>query len=409
MSFRKKISNVFAANIVVALLKFLMLLTIVKYGSTYEVGVYTYGLAIVSPIFLFLSLKIKTLVVTENENYSELEFLLSIIITGVIGIIFLSVFLITFEEVEIIVCVTLLLSLQKLIENIKFVFYGIYQRLESFNLLAKSQTTSYSISFVFFSIIYIYSNNLILSLLFYLLVFGFTLILDVFILKTILMKKNVFDFYSYSFRRIFSIMKISFPLSLSSMIGSLTVQFPRYVLKNTQSLSVLGIFSSISYVLVILGMFSNSISQVFLPRLKNYAENKNYKAFDYMIKRLCVFGFALGISFSVISIFLGEKLLYIIFGPEYSMHNSVLVLLSLSITFQLSGVFIGTSLTSLRIYNMHYKIYGSGLLAVIIFSIILIPKFDLNGAAVAMLISNFTVFTTYLIYYFKYFKSSRTL
>lgn len=396
----KSFNSILMSNVFVAAIKFLILYLIILFGTTEDVGVYSYGLAIVSPIFLLSSLKIKSIVITEGAKYENSEYLMAIIFFSLITLIFSSAFIMFFEANYEIIIVTVLLAIQKAAENIKYFFHGIFTRNFELRKVAKAQNITYLLSFVVFFISYYLTNELIYSLSFYVLSYIGSVIIEIILMKSV---ESINTKKIFSFKNIYKIFLTSFPLSFSSFIGSFTIQLPRYFIRNYYDLSLLGIFSSLSYVLVIINLFANSLSQVFLPKLKQYANN-DIKKFNKIVLLLCSIGFFGGLLFTIINVLIGKPIINIVFGEIYGEYHFVLILLSVSITIQLTGVFIGTGLIAQKIYKFHSSIYFVNLITVGLTSSILIPKYALEGAAISLLIGNVVTLIFYLIVYIKYFK-----
>ena len=118
------IRKILFSNVFVAGIKFLILYTIILFGTVEDVGIYSYALAIVSPLFLFSSLKIKTIVVTEESKYKNIEYLTSLFVLSFFTVIITALIIFITESNVTIIIITLLLALQKLFDAFKrVVFY----------------------------------------------------------------------------------------------------------------------------------------------------------------------------------------------------------------------------------------------------------------------------------------------
>ncbi|RIM75057.1 hypothetical protein, partial [Staphylococcus arlettae] len=53
-------------NILFGVSQWLIILLIIKLGTSIELGVYTYGIAVIAPLILFMSFGFNTLIVTDN-------------------------------------------------------------------------------------------------------------------------------------------------------------------------------------------------------------------------------------------------------------------------------------------------------------------------------------------------------
>lgn len=392
---KKNFSFAFMSNIISSACKFLILLLIIKLGNPSEVGVYNYALIISAPIFLFTSLKIRSIQVTNNE-YKFNEYYSLIIMLNIIVLCLVTIFSLLIEK-NITAYSIIILSIIKVLDNLKEVIYGLYQKYENLKLVGISVIINNVFNLLTFAITYYLSKNLIISLIIMLItsVVIFTLY-DLRILKKIynttlkliLNKKNLF-----------TLLLLALPLSISSSLGSLTTSIPRIFLKNIYGEFYLGIFSAIAYILVLANLFANSISQVFLPRLSKYFYQKNICEFKKLANKLISIGFFIGLFTFLISLLFGKIILKIGFGKIYSEYYMVLIILSIGLLFLLSGVFTGTILTSTGNYRVHYKISIISLTFTIIFSFLTINKYDIYGTAFTIMCSQIITFICYMYFY----------
>ena len=198
---------------------------------------------------------------------------------------------------------------------------------------------------------------------------------------------------------------LAFPLSLSSAIGSLNTGIPRILMKSFYGEYYLGIFSTIAYLLVVGNLFANSISQIFLPKLRNYYRLKNYDEYRKTTKKMMFLGFVVGIVGVLLSSIIGKTILKIVFGNEYANNSMTLVILSFGLVFILSGVFLGTSIVATGNYKVNYKISLITFVSIIILSILFIPRFRLIGTAITI---SFSQLITLIAYYYFYKKVDKS-
>lgn len=395
----KNFNYMFVANIVSALCKFLILLVIVRLGTPEEVGKYNYALVITAPIFLFFSLKIRSIIVT-NDQYKLNDFASTIISLNSILIIVVSILLWFLSEENF--GVILIISLIKFFENLKEIPYGVYQKEEKLKLMSYSMWIYNISSLILFSLIYIIFQNLNLALIASL----FSCVISVLFIDKLIIKSNFGITFNFvlDYKKIKDIIILSIPLSFSSALGSLNTGIPRILLEKFFGQYTLGIFSTIAYILVIGSLFANSISQVFLPKLRRLFKEKNKKEFEMLTKKMVSIGVLMGLIALLTSITIGKFSLSLIFGSEYGANNIILIILSLGLLFILSGVFLGTSIIATGNYNVNYKISVLVLVSVLLFSFILIPKYSLLGAALTITISQFVALISYFYFYKKIFR-----
>ncbi|MCD8892239.1 flippase [Staphylococcus nepalensis] len=394
----KNFNYMFVANILSALCKFLILLVIVRLGTPEDVGRYNYALVITAPIFLFISLKIRSVIVT-NDKYSPNEYVSAIFSLNIITLIFVAIFVYVLGNGDL--TTILIVSLIKLFENMKEVPYGIYQKNENLKLLGISMGIYNILSLIFFYIIYSFSHNLNMALLFLVIscIFSFAIIDRWYLSKYYNIKLH----YNNNIVKFKEIFILAIPLAFSSALGSLNTGIPRIVLENLFGKYTLGIFSTIAYVLVIGGLFANSISQVFLPKLRKLYKDENKIEFEKLTRKMVFIGIFIGMCSVILSLSLGEAFLSLLFGKEYGENNTILIILSFGLLFILSGIFLGTTIISTGKYNVNYKISLILLFCILIFSFLLIPKYSLLGAALTITISQFVALISYYYFYKRIF------
>ncbi|WP_436878953.1 oligosaccharide flippase family protein [Mammaliicoccus sciuri] len=394
---KKNFSFAFISNIVSSACKFLILLLIIKLGTPSEVGIYNYALIISAPVFLFTSLKIRSIQVT-NNNYKFNEYYSLIIIINILALLMIVVFSVIIGT-KVVTYSIIIVSIIKVLDNLKEVIYGLYQKHENLKLMGRSIIISNIFNLIIFSITYFFSSDLLVSLSMMLLISIMVFLLyDLNVLNKNYNTKLEFNIKTKDF---FDILILAIPLSVSSSLGSLNTSIPRIILKNSSGEYYLGIFSAIAYILVLANLFANSMSQVFMPRLSQYFHQNKIKEFNKLANILLMIGFAIGLSTFLMVLLFGKAILNIGFGEIYGEYYLVLVILSIGLLFLLSGVFAGTIITSTGNYKIHYKITTISLVVTIILSILTINNFSIYGTAVTIMFSQISSFICYIYFYIK--------
>ncbi|MCJ0971250.1 oligosaccharide flippase family protein [Mammaliicoccus sciuri] len=394
---KKNFSFAFISNIVSSACKFLILLLIIKLGTPSEVGIYNYALIISAPVFLFTSLKIRSIQVT-NNNYKFNEYYSLIIIINILALLMIVVFSVIIGT-KVVTYSIIIVSIIKVLDNLKEVIYGLYQKHENLKLMGRSIIISNIFNLIIFSITYFFSSDLLVSLSMMLLISIMVFLLyDLNVLNKNYNTKLEFNIKTKDF---FDILILAIPLSVSSSLGSLNTSIPRIILKNSSGEYYLGIFSAIAYILVLANLFANSMSQVFMPRLSQYFHQNKRKEFNKLANILLMIGFAIGLTTFLMVLLFGKAILNIGFGEIYGEYYLVLVILSIGLLFLLSGVFAGTIITSTGNYKIHYKITTISLVVTIILSILTINKFSIYGTAVTIMFSQISSFICYIYFYIK--------
>ncbi|RIL83576.1 hypothetical protein BUY80_17545, partial [Staphylococcus equorum] len=170
-------------------------------------------------------------------------------------------------------------------------------------------------SLILFSLIYLIFQNLNLALIASL----FSCVISVLFIDKLIIKSNFGITFNFvlDYKKIKDIIILSIPLAFSSALGSLNTGIPRILLEKFFGQYTLGIFSTIAYILVIGSLFANSISQVFLPKLRRLFKEKNKKEFEMLTKKMVSIGVLMGLIALLTSITIGKFILSLVFGSEY--------------------------------------------------------------------------------------------
>jgi O-antigen/teichoic acid export membrane protein len=179
----------------------------------------------------------------------------------------------------------------------------------------------------------------------------------------------------------------SLPLGFVSAIASLNTNIPRYTIERTLSVSDLGIFASVAYPVTAATITANSLGQSALARLSRLSVEGRIKEFKILVLKLVAIGAGLGAVAVTAVLTCGHWLLSTIYTPEYAKHESLFALLALTAGLNAIACFLSYGLTAARRFRVQLPITLVCTLSTFIFSVILVPRFKLMGAASALLIS----------------------
>jgi len=98
--------------------------------------------------------------------------------------------------------------------------------------------------------------------------------------------------------------------------------------------------------------------------------------------------FVVGCLNTLGALLFGKTILTIVYRAEYARHNSVFVILMAATAFYYFGSILGFAVTAARRLWSYAIVYSSVPLICLIMSLLLIPKYGLNGAALAVLVAS---------------------
>ncbi|MES3712579.1 oligosaccharide flippase family protein [Staphylococcus ureilyticus] len=375
------IAYTFLGNITAALIKWLILILIVRLMNPEAVGFYTFAIALTSPIMLFSNMRLRTRYIVENIDFNDLMKIRYILDVISMIIIFVTTYLFMNDYIYIVI----LIALTKALDLSSELYYGILQKKENFKLIGMMMVGKNIGIIIVFACILISTKNLY-----------FSLIGQIFIqfIWLILVERKALKYTVKatsqelkSKKKLFIMFLTGLPLGVVQLLNSYNILIPRYLIENFLSLKDVGIFASISYLLTIMDLFMNAISQNFITSIKE-SVNKNEikKLKKFMNKHVLMSSLMLGIVTFTATYLFGEKVIYLLYGNDYAKESAILVVISLSIIFNFQSWMFDSTLMALKVYNAQLIISFITLIVSVVSSVILISIYGLIGAAISVVI-----------------------
>lgn len=394
----KTLSWLTISNIIGSLSQWCLLIILVKFFSTEDVGYFTYGMALAAPIFMLSDMQLKSVLIVEptgeNDNFRTYQLIRFVTTTmATLGLIIYSVF---FREVNWIV---LTVIIYKASESLTDILNGYLQKIDKMVWMSKIAICK-TLSALFMTFIITVSLKHVVSTLFSLVVVSFTFYI---IINRHINKIVILNFLPHK-AEIVDIVKKSLPLGLSVFMGSYITNFPRLTIENQLGPEMLAYFGSYSYLAI--GMFQIHVPiQIFLrQRLSRSYQDSNLKDFTRKVN-LSIAGFTcLGIAIFIFLCIFGHQVIRIIYNDSYNQYFEVLLWLVVSQTILSVTNIISIAVLSFNVYTRQAFISGAALSLVLIFSHYLISKYNIYGGCYISIIAACTSFTCYGIIYYNRLK-----
>lgn len=154
-----------------------------------------------------------------------------------------------------------------------------------------------------------------------------------------------------------------------------------------------GLYSAASKINSIVCNIISSVCVVFLPRLSYYQKQGEHKKFYELTDTVLNYILILAIPASVGLVILRHECIQFISGPEFLAAASTMMIKAPNIILSIVNGFIAVQLfmpLNMEKYSLYATIAGAIINA--IFNIILIPEFGADGAAIATILAEGTVF-----------------
>jgi len=182
-------------------------------------------------------------------------------------------------------------------------------------------------------------------------------------------------------RRLMRLAWLALPIGIVIMLGSLTLNTPRYVIEHDLGANQLGIFAAMAYVVVAGTTVINALVQATGPRLSHYYAAGDVVACRDLLLKLLGIGAVMGAGGVVIALVAGREILTVLYRPEYATHVDVFIWLLVAAALDYLASLLGYGLTMARYLKVQVPIVLTALAVMALGSVLLIPAHGLLGAA----------------------------
>ncbi len=190
----------------------------------------------------------------------------------------------------------------------------------------------------------------------------------------------------------------SIPLFFSSIIGTSATYIDRIVVSYFINLSYLGIYNFALIVATAATFTVYPISNLLIPKLSSFFSLDNKSAFSEGIVILINIVSLLYIPASLGIAALSGIILYIFAGPAYEIASIPLMIIMFTGSIFISGTIYRAGISSVRKTRIFVLSAGFSLESNLLLSIILIPAFNIIGAAISY--SSMSVVSFIILYYY---------
>jgi O-antigen/teichoic acid export membrane protein len=385
LSLRANFSWAFLGNTIFSFSQWGLIVVLAKLGSPELVGEFALANAITAPIFMFSNMDLVTAQSTDVQNirtfgdYLGLRSLLSLVSLVFIGVILLF----SGYRTEIIL-MTVIVSLTRFVEAISEVSYGLLQKQERLDLVARSLIIRGLVPLFTITITFYLFDNFLIALGTQLIVWGGALCF--FDLHNVRRWQSAHP--RFNSKVLSGLFWLTLPLGIISGLNSLSSQIPRYALEHFGSERDLGIFSAVAALGLVASLFTVSLSRAALPRLSHLYAQQAFSRFVRLLLRLMGLGFLIGVLGVIGAALFGKLFLTLAYTKEYAAHTDVLMITAVNVGVITTFTFVGTALGATRRFAVQQPIHIAKVFAISGACLLLIPSLGAVGAAWATVVGS---------------------
>lgn len=388
LSLRANFAWAFIGNAIAAFCTWLLLVLLTKMGAVEMVGTFSVAQAVITPIGLLLSFKLRVVQVTDAKNDYEFGHYLALRIftAGAAVLVTLIIAFLCYQGQTAIVIV--LLAIRYALIGIREVFLAVMQKVERMDKMAISRILQGLLSLTMFGTIFWLSKSLELSIIGLVIARLIILIYDIPVVRKLISglsdKVHLVSMMPLWEKGVlWKLAKLSMPLGFVAWLCALFTSIPRLVLDKYYGREEVGYFAAISSLLVAGTMVVMALGQTVTPRLAKYFMT-DLRAYKVLLSKLLGVGVFLSVTGVIISILFGRELLTLLFKSDYAEYHGVFIRISIAGAVLFLFTFMNVGLQATRDFKLPVLIYSLAALTCGIFSLWLIPSYGMIGAVWAL-------------------------
>lgn len=386
-----------SGNVIGTGCQWVLIVLLAKLTNPAMVGQLALALAVAGPITFFADFRLRVLYVTDHTGRYDFSEMLGLrfVLACVAVVIVTMTCLIAHFPLETAVTVVIV-ALSQLTDFVSESFYGEFQKNERMDRIAKSMATRNILAACGFTTVIYVTRNLIMATVALVVARCLTLLLydSAARAKTLQLVAGVNNAFlarlqpAWNLRRQRAMLLAALPLAIISLLISLNGYVPRYVLEADLGKRDLGIYSAINYIPTGCFMIASAIGYAVFARLSRLFGNGDLQAFKTLLLKIILIYTGMGVAGVLVSIVIGPAMLRIVYGPEYAGEADILRWLMLVGAVQTITTAVQCGLTAASRFAVQVPLFASVTFASFVGCMLLVPRFKLEGAAIAVLIAS---------------------
>ena len=366
-----------------------MLSVLAKLTTKEAVGQFSLGQALCAPVVMFTNLQLRAIQATDARDEFRFGDYLRLRLIGT-ALAFATIAYLAFSGHDGTqrALVVLAIGGAKCVESISDVIFGLWQKYERLDLIAKSYLIKGPASLLALAIVVYLTRNVVWATVALLVVWsGLLLTYDCYFARRLSRlhpaPPRPADDTRSPYRILWHLAWLALPLGLVGLLDSLNLNMPRYVIQHVLGDAGLGFFAVISAFMVVGTSVVMALVQSSSPRLARYYV-QDPPAFRKLLWRLLQIALAMGVAGVACAALFGRPVLALVATPEYAAHNDALIWLMVAAGLGYVARFLIASMLAARRLRAQAPLYAAALGVIAWLSHALVPRWGLVGAAWAI-------------------------
>jgi O-antigen/teichoic acid export membrane protein len=391
----------FAGNTAYAACQWVVFVLLVKVLGAREAGTFAYATAVTGPIFVLTNVRLRNLLATGVETAGGFaDYLTARTLTTMVAVVAALLVGAMMSPGLGSLSIIALIALSRACDAFSDICHGMFQRELDMRSAAIGLSMNGIVSVALVAVALVATRSLVGVTAAY--AGGSAVALAAWDLPRTLQRRRSDAWSRHDGRSLRSWMEsavrlvvTALPLGISSALGSVQANIPRYAIRFSLGAASLAEFAAISYIPMIGHLIVNATSQAALPMLASDARTSDRRYRTRLLLLVC--GTAVCGAATLLAAFsYGGLVLRLIYGSEYAAHSQVLFWLAAATVVTFASVFLGTGTTARQRFRSQLVISIASLTLVLACTPPLVRAFGLVGAAWALFAGATVEFSAYV-------------
>lgn len=390
LSLRRNFAWTLASNLVYAACLWGQLALLTKLGGAEVVGRFSLGSAIASPVLMFAQLSLRPVLASDARGeYAFQDYLgLRLALLPPALLVVAAIAWLCYTPAQALVII--LFGLGRAVESLADIFFGFQQKQERMDYGAVSLMAKGIVALALFGGVFKATGSLDLSLAS--MVGGWLLVLLVFDVPRTARLVAACPGQALRPRFDRAVMRrlslLALPMGTVFLAIQLRATIPRAILERSFGEAELGIFSALSYLVIVGNTMTQALAQSALAGLGRDVVARDTANLRRRLRQLVLLGVGIGVAGVAVSAAAGGPLLALLYTPEYATQVPLLVLVMAGGAVLYVASLLGAPATAMRAFKSQLWVHVTSVAAMLLLGAVLIPRQGMMGAAWTMLVGS---------------------
>jgi O-antigen/teichoic acid export membrane protein len=390
----------FVGNLVHTGCRWGILVALTQLGSPEMVGAYALAIGLCTPVFTLCNVNLRSVQTIDMRgefdfgSYLSLRLLTAFLALGITSAVAL---LSGFDES--LVVIILMVGCAKLSESISDVFHGMFQRVERMDYSATSMALNGVVSVAAIALTLYVTHSLLAGMIALAAAWLLLLVAYDFPRGLIILAGDaegelcVRDAARSLVRSVraqiraantYRLALVALPLGIGTFLCALNINVPRYVIALHIGERELGYFAALASSTIAINLIVRSLCTTMMPTLAKCFATGGKDRFLRHVVRAALLAFVVGTAAVFMASVIGRPLLTFVYGAEYAEYAQLFTGLMVVGTISAIATTLSLATTSARLFRAQALLYGIDSIVIIGACWLLVPRFALWGAVIAI-------------------------